>query len=138
MSEPRAPVVGDYVRNLGRVLRVEEIPPPPQPPPKTVYVVEQVLAQIEIHSASGVLIDKRSAYSDFYGEGTAVPEAAAQAAILADGLGAGVVVIVRRIVTEEHAIAGRGKNYYAPEFIALDHNKEGDQISDEIVWRSDA
>jgi len=136
-NEPRTPEVGDYVRSIGRLLRVEDVTPTP-PPPVKVYVFEDVTARVEILSASGVLIDERSTYTEFYGEGEAVASAIENAKRIAEELGPGVVVAVRRIVNECRAkrIPGWHPSAYDGKFIAMEPFASEPQ-GDEIVWRSD-
>ena len=142
MSEtPRLPSIGEFVRSLGRLVAVEDVVVPPPPPEPQRYVFEEVSARVEIFSLKGVEIGTRSTFNEFYGAGTAVTNAIeAQAAALAEELGPGVVVVVRRIVAKRAYVVARPieKGFYHPDTCRFNDDKRwyrADETS-EIVWRS--
>ena len=145
MSEaPRLPNIGEYVRNLGRLVAVVEDVPPPSPPPTKRYVFEVVSARVEILSMSGVKIDTRESLNDFFGEGSAVTAAIKCAREHTEKLAAGFVVVVVRRIVERQAMRPTPREHeyhpYCHEIRQFDHvvgHYDTNETS-EIVWRSDA
>ena len=134
----KLPKVGDYVRMKGRLVSIDQPPAPPPPPP--VYVFEDVSASIEIHSLTGVKIDDRETFNEFHGEGTCVATATKEAEALAEGLGPGVVVVVRRVVEHTEMKPLNRENFYDKEyrdFEPVSTYGSYKTVSDKIVWRSD-
>lgn len=83
-TTPRPPVVGEHVRTIGTLIRIDGPPPPPPPPPQQ-YVFRTESARIEL-LINDVKIKTIAELSDFYGEGTgvtsAIKEARAQMSIM--------------------------------------------------------
>jgi hypothetical protein len=72
-KELKIPAIGEYVRNIGKLLAVETIQPPP-PPPYTEYIFEEINARVELRLGDEV-IDKIEELNDFYGLNTSVETA---------------------------------------------------------------
>lgn len=65
MSELKMPQIGDYIRNVGKLIRIETIPPEPQEPIVD-YIFEEISAKIELRASWGK-IDDITCLNDFYG-----------------------------------------------------------------------
>ena len=82
----RIPTVGEYVRGLGRLIRIDKVPlPNPPPPPDSEYVFEEITACKQLRlCATGEVLKEWDQYWDFEGledsVKTAVEEAKAFAA----------------------------------------------------------
>jgi hypothetical protein len=75
-TDERLPEIGEYVRRTGRLLRIED--PRPEPPPKKDWIFEYVNARKEVR-LNGKALNKLGTLNDYYGQGTAVPKAIAEA-----------------------------------------------------------
>lgn len=141
---PRVPKINEFVRGHGKLVAVKKPPPPPPPPtPPTVYEFDVVTATIEVRTTSDVTIKELATLNDFYGEGTAVEGAIDEAKQHKEGLGDGVIVVVRRDVDRVRKVrhpTGRG-SFWDKDFIDFDDaSKYGnsERVSSEVVWESDA
>jgi len=61
----KIPAIGEYVRHVGKLIRIEDEIPQPQPISKD-YIFEEIDARIEVKLGDTVL-KTIGAYSDFYG-----------------------------------------------------------------------
>ena len=56
MSKPlRVPEVGEFVRHIGTLIGIEEVPPPPPPPPTLSYIFESKTYGIDIRVAGKII-----------------------------------------------------------------------------------
>ena len=72
-EELKIPEVGEYVRNMGRLIKIEDIVPPPPPIDKD-YIFEDIEAKCEL-IYKGTFIKSLGIFNDFYGIGTSVETA---------------------------------------------------------------
>lgn len=73
MSEPRLPKVGEYIRSVGVLVAIEEIPPKPVPP-QIDYIFEQTEARCEMRF-KGKGVNVIQTLWDHAGQGSAVKTA---------------------------------------------------------------
>lgn len=69
----KLPEIGEFVRNIGKLVKIEDIILPP-PQPERDYIFEDIEAICEIFY-KGELIKRLCTYNDFYGFGTSVETA---------------------------------------------------------------
>lgn len=121
MSERRIPKVGEYVRLVGTLLEIKEIPPPPPPPRQMVYWFEDTAAHYEARG-NGHVILKGSEFNNSYGRGDCVKSAIQDAVEAAETFGVrGMEFIVVETTTRSgYRVAALGDNLYAKEFVALE------------------
>jgi hypothetical protein len=75
MSDLKIPQVGEYIRNVGKLIKVEDELPAPPPPTKD-YIFEDIEAKCELYlKSNGELLDKLGTINDFYGRETSVTTA---------------------------------------------------------------
>lgn len=72
-NQLKIPEVGEFVRNIGKLIKVETIQPPP-PPPYTDYIFEEEEARCELRY-NGETIKHITTLNDFYGLGAGVTTA---------------------------------------------------------------
>jgi hypothetical protein len=66
----KIPVIGDYIRNIGTLVKIETIPPKPVEP-EVDYIFEDIEARCQLRF-NGEIIKNLSDFNDFYGLGTGV------------------------------------------------------------------
>jgi hypothetical protein len=74
--------VGQYVKRIGKIIRIERIVPKPQPFTLD-FIFEERKADIEMRR-NGKVIQECGSYTDFYGEGTGEEEAIKKATEIAE------------------------------------------------------
>jgi hypothetical protein len=144
-TELKIPVIGEYVRNVGKLLKVEVIPPPPQPPPKTYYIFEDVEARCELRH-NGETIKTMQTLCDFYGigtgESTAIEEMKDYAKNHAITKDSDLEVVVIRVVRQIRKEIVDGTNYCAKEYYNFDyvnvypHQRDIPEPTETVVWSS--
>ena len=73
-EKPRLPVVGEFVRSVGRLVGIQTIDPPPQPPPQKDYIFEDVSARCEMR-LNGERINLINTLNDFFGVDSGIKSA---------------------------------------------------------------
>ena len=139
---PRLPKVGEYVRNHGRLIAIEIIPPPPQPLPEKDYIFEETEARCEIRFNDEV-INIIQLLNDFYGEGTgaesAIKEMKKYAAERGIGPDSDIEVVVVKITKQIRYRPLSRQSFYDKEFydfkwLGMCHNLP-DPV-EVVVWSS--
>ena len=70
MENKKVNYVGDFIRNIGKLIAVQDVTPE-APPDRFDYIFEETTARIEAH-INNVLVKEFATYNDFYGDGTCV------------------------------------------------------------------
>lgn len=144
VSTPREPKVGEYVRGVGTLIAVQEVPPPPPPKPETDYIFEEIGATTEIR-LNGNMLTSGASYTDFYGKGTSVETAIEEARDYADRNGitadSDIEVVAIKKVEQARKRSTNKKCFYAKEFLNYEHISRGydhdlPEKSEEIIWSS--
>jgi hypothetical protein len=145
-TEPRLPEVGEFVRGVGTLREVVIVPPPPQPPPTTVYVFEDVTAQMRI-LIGGEVVDTGATRDDFHGKDTCVNSAVEAAKDYIRQMRIGPksdveVVVVRTVSLTSRERHWRNEpNFYDKTFVAFSNEAskaytDRTEDVDEVVWSS--
>lgn len=135
----RIPEVGEYVRTLGRLVKVEEIPQPTL----VDYIFEEVSATVR-SLAGGRPLNEHGSFNEYYGEGTAVEAAIKEARRLHSHYGRSLTFIVERRTEQtrkrlpeypSECIRAKG----IANFVSTDWASQRDLPDPvvEIVWSSD-
>ena len=74
MKELKIPEIGQYVRHIGTLVGIEEIPPKPVIEPTKEYIFEQIDARCEMRH-HGETLKVIQTLNDFYGYGTGIETA---------------------------------------------------------------
>ena len=144
LKELKIPKVGEFVRHIGKLVSIEEIPPPPPPKLSKDYIFEEIEAQCELR-LNGEVIKHIATLSDFYGQGTSVESAieemkeyASKRNITKDS---DVEVVVIRRVYQTRKRPNTRSNFYSKEYFDFDnieHEATSNLIEpiETIVWSS--
>jgi hypothetical protein len=62
------PLIGEYLRGIGRLVSREAIQPPPQPPPTEDFIFEEITARCELRLNGHRLVELQE-LNDYYGLG---------------------------------------------------------------------
>jgi len=137
----RLPEIGEFVRNYGTLVRVEDVTP--QQAVVMDYVFESISARLEAR-VNGKLIKQYSEINDFYGLATCVDLARQEAAEQLKWFGESdlefvVVKITKQARMRPHK--NNGENYYADRFRAMENLTHGSRWNvaeerEEVVWSS--
>lgn len=144
-SEPRLPVVGEFVRTVGTLVRIEVVTPPP-PPPETDYIFEKIEARCELRLRDGTELKKLQTLNDFYGLETSVETAIEEMEAYAQkhniGPDSDIEVVVVKVTSQCRAqpIYDQ-KNFYDKEFMDFNALPLGSKRGvaepvEEVVWSS--
>jgi hypothetical protein len=142
-KEPRIPKVGEFVRSIGTLVKIDKVQPPP---PKLIdeYIFEQIEARIEVRF-NGEKLKDLSTFSDFYGVGTSVDSAIKDAKEYSERRGitkdSDLEVVVIKVVSQYRAKVSNVENYYDKEyhyFDAFSYGCKRDLPEDieTVVWSS--
>jgi len=144
MTEPRLPKPGEFVRHIGRLIKVETVAPPPPPKPVEDYIFEDVDAVCEMR-LNGETIKIIQTLTDFYGLGTGVETAIKDMREYSEEKGLGpdieVEIVVVRVVSQCRFRPLDRENVYDKNYVdfkARDYGSEWD-VPDPvktIVWSS--
>ena len=144
---PRIPDVKDFVRGIGKLVRVETVPPPPQPPPEIHYIFEEINARTELRLGDEVVKEVQT-LNDFYGEGTSVESSIEEAKKMAAKRKLGpkseleIVVIEIRSLSRHLRDDSKKDNFYDRDFVAfkdLERYASRNNLpepKEKIVWTS--
>jgi hypothetical protein len=139
---PRLPKVGEFVRGHGVLVEIQDVTPKP-PPPEIDYIFESFSARIESR-VNGKVLNTHGTLNDFYGRGTCVESAIADAKKIQATYGASdveyvVVKITSRV--RQRPQDRREYNFYNKQFVDFEALKWGchrdlpDDV-EEVVWSS--
>jgi hypothetical protein len=139
---PRLPKVGEFVRGHGVLVEIQDVTPKP-PPPEIDYIFESFSARIESR-VNGKVLNTHGTLNDFYGRGTCVESAIADAKKIQARYGASdveyvVVKITSRV--RQRPQDRREYNFYDKQFVDFESLKWGcrrdlpDDV-EEVVWSS--
>lgn len=144
MSEPRLPIEGEFVRHVGRLIKIQEIPPEPQPPPVKDYIFEEIEARCEIR-LNGETIKDIQTLNDFYGLGTGIKSAIEEMKEYAEERSIGpesdIEVVVVRVERQFRAKPTSKENFYDKNFFdfkSLEYGSSFDLPDDveTVAWSS--
>jgi len=142
-EELKIPKVGEYVRNMGRLIKIEDIVPPPPPIDKD-YIFEDIEAKCEL-IYKGTFIKSLGTSSDFYGIGTSVETAikemkeyAIEMQITQDS---DLEVRITKVVSQVRRQPIDRENFYAKGYKDFETKKWGSKLNlpepvETIVWSS--
>jgi hypothetical protein len=142
-NEFKIPQVGEYVRNVGKLIKIEDVTPMP-PPIEKDYIFEYIEARCELIFRDEV-IQELGTYNDFYGLGTSVETAikemkeyAEKKQIVKDSE---LEVRVTKVVSQMRMKPSNQDNFYAPEYCDFEYKKVGGDSNlpepvETIVWSS--
>ena len=139
----KIPVVGEYVRNTGKLIRIDTITPPP---PETYYeyIFEDINARGELR-LNGEKLDELCHINDFYGLGTSVTTAIEEMKAYAEKRKitskSELEVVVIKITEQTRMKPLNRENYSAKGFRDFDYIEYGSkrdlpEDKEEIVWSS--
>jgi hypothetical protein len=130
----RKPIVGEFVRGIGTLVEIQEVPPPPPPPPRIDYVFETRCARTELR-VKGRLIKELQTLNDHYGLGTGLETSIEEAKAKIADYGATpdsdieLVVIEVRERYRKRLGDNRDPNFYDRSFVRLEDLAGG-------IWES--
>jgi hypothetical protein len=142
-DELKIPAVGEYERNIGRLVKIDAITPPP---PETYYeyIFEDISAKGELR-LNGETLDTLCNINDFYGLGTSVTTAIEEMKAYAEKRKitskSELEVVVIKVTEQTRMKPNHRENYSAlgfTDFGELDYGSKRDLPEDkyEIVWSS--
>jgi len=144
MNEPRLPIDGEFVRHVGRLVKIQEIPPKPQPPPVKDYIFEDIEAKCEIR-LNGETIKGIQTLNDSYGLktgiNTAIKEMKEYAKERNIGPKSDIEVVVVKVTKQFRARPINKENFYDKIFFDFKQLEYGSQHDlpdpvEIIVWSS--
>ena len=117
-QEPRFPDIGEWVRSQGRLVEIQDVTPPVVT--VTDYIFEIIEASV-VCRLNGKLVKGFSTFNEFYGEGSAVEAAIAEAKIQAVWHGPSNMefVVIKKTMRRRKRPVGR-KNFYDETFIGME------------------
>lgn len=143
-DQPRIPTVGEYVRQVGTLIEIQEIVPDPAPPPPVDYIFEETYARIKL-MLGGETIKDIEELNEFYGKGTATREALKEAkeycASRSITSKSELEVVVIEVITQYRARPTNIENFYDKRFVDFarlpfgTHRDLPDPI-EKVVWSS--
>lgn len=143
-STPRFPEIGEYVRGMGRLLRIESVEPPPPPVPDKDYIFEEITAEKQMR-LNGEVLKTYGTLWDFYGCEKSVETAIEEAKAMAKDKKIGPtndieIVVIKRVHQQRKQPDGKPSNYDGA-FLNLEPKQYGccmglpEDVST-IVWSS--
>ncbi len=141
-NQLRLPNIGEFVRNVGTLIKVDEIQPPPPQIVKE-YIFEEISARVEIRF-NGEQIKYLETLNDFYGLGTSIESAIEDAKgyatsykINADN---DLEIVVIKIVSQYRAKQNGRESIYQKEFYnfssldTYDRQRDLPEPIETVVW----
>jgi hypothetical protein len=142
-KELRLPMIGEFVRHVGKLVKIEDIILPP-PQPERDYIFEEIEAVCEL-LYKGETIKSLGTYNDFYGIGTSVQNAIKEMKDYASerqiGKNSELEVRVTQVVSQTRMKPNGKYNVYAKEFSDFEYKSFGSKANlpepiKTIVWSS--
>lgn len=140
MADIKIPDIGEYIRNIGKIVDIQEIP---QPVLKD-YIIEEGEARCELRLNDN-LIKKLETINDFYGLDTCIETAIRDMKKYIKDMGidkdSDLEVVVIHVITYHRGRPTNRENFYArgyPEFNTLDTGSKWEVPEDieKVVWSS--
>jgi len=139
----KIPQIGEYLRNIGKLVAIEEVVPPP-PKIETDYIFEEVEARCEL-KLNGEVLKHISTLNDFYGLETSVETAIKEMKEYAENRNINKdsdveVVVIKRVYQIRKRALNR-ENFWSDEYVdfeAIEHRADRDlpEPIETIVWSS--
>lgn len=142
-KELKLPMVGEFVRHVGKLIKVEDVILPP-PQPERDYIFEEIEAVCEL-VYKGETIKSLGTYNDFYGIGTSVQNAIKEMKDYASerqiGQNSELEVRVTQVVSQTRMIPTGRYNVYAEGYSDFQSKPSGSKANlpepiETIVWSS--
>jgi hypothetical protein len=140
-TELKIPEVGEYVRHLGRLVKIEDVTPVP-PPPERDYIFEDIEARCELIYRDEVLRHVAT-FNDFYGFETSVENAIKEMKEYAEKKqitkDSELEVRITKVVSQIRMKPTNQKNFYAPIYCDFEYKNIGRDSNlpdpiETIVW----
>jgi len=139
----KIPAIGEYERNVGRLIKIDKIQPPP-PECYYEYIFEDITAKGELR-LNGETLDTLCHISDFYGIGTSVTTAIEEMKAYANkrkitSKSELEVVVIK--ITEQTRMRPLDRENYAArgfkdfEYLSYGSKRDLPKDKEEIVWSS--
>ena len=135
----RLPSVGEYVRNVGELVEVQDVTPPVTKVED--WIFRDTSARVEMR-VGGKLVKEFGTFNNFYGRDRCVEFAIAEAKEQQKFYATDAVeFVVVKIVTHCRYRPARDKSFYAPEFVEFRFLEHGSgwnlpEETEEVVWSS--
>ena len=136
-EKPRLPSVGEYVRNYGELIEVQEVTPPP--PAKCYDYIFKSLSWRVDALANGKKLRTFVEHNDFFGSDVGLREAINDAQELAVQYAGFIEMIVIQITTHRRMKPTGNENIYDNTYYAFDSYAYSDNVPDpeeKVVWSS--
>jgi hypothetical protein len=138
----KIPTIGEYVRNIGTLVKIETVQPP-IPAPYKEYIFEDIEAKCELRLGEEVL-NEIETLCDFYGLGTGLQTAIDEMKDYAKRRGLNknseVEVVVIKVISQYRKKIIDTPNYSAKEYVNFDYvyrnTRDLPEPIKQVVWSS--